>query len=202
MAIRNIITLSFVLFISGSASLFGQTDSTKTEQRLSYQLGFGLTTFERANASNSYNALFYGNITYFLNPLFQPGLATGYDEYNEFSGIPVMLIFQGEIGNRKHLPIYYVQGGLTHFFEEDNERFDSIVEGRIFEAGLGYAFGFKETRLTLTIGWRRQMLTTEGWEGYGYFYTTDIFASSFLPPTYQTTHWKLDRMVFRIGLAF
>lgn len=205
MQTRNYI-LSVTLFVLSSFDLAAQTDSTTLSrisiwQQIDYTIDFGLMTYEKGTGKKAYNATLSASVVYHLHQLIQPGLTIGYDEYNEFAGMPVLVTLNGDLKKSKNTPIYYFRAGYTHFFLDQNSRYDEIQGGRLIELALGYAWTFDKVRLRLSTGWRRQLLKTEGW-GYNYSFGGDALFSSFAPPSYQKTDWRMDRVVFKVGLEF
>lgn len=208
MRTRKLILFS-LLFLSFAFSVFAQTDSVdvgkeKFTKKLFFQAGFGLMAYNKVSGNNSYDASFLGTVGYPIHRLVQPGITTGYEEYSQFSGMPLSLYLGGNLLNRDNSVFYYSNFGYTHFFNENNDRYNKIEGGRNFEAGLGYSWKLYKVSLRLSLGWKRQRLKTQGGNNYYYSYAIDpLFNSSFAPnPFIENTSWRMDRIVYRMVIEF
>lgn len=206
MRIKSII---LILAILSPIALLGQTESTEVKtswlkENIFYQLSFGVMAHDREYAGRSYNPSVAGTIGYKYRSFLQPGLSVGYDEYSQFTTVPIGLFVNGKFIDKKKSAIYYVNAGRAIAIMDGSKAFESIDNGNFFEAGVGFRWEYDNGAFQFSVGWRQQQLITYS-RDYSYLFSDLTASSSFWWPgnsPNSVTHWTMERVVFRIGMNF
>ncbi|GAA0189584.1 hypothetical protein GCM10009122_50080 [Fulvivirga kasyanovii] len=133
-------------------------------------------------------------LVYRFKKLLQLGLATGYEQYDDYRNMPVYLYYKGDLFRHFSGAYYYAGAGYSKMWGKPHieQEVDNIKGGPVLKAGVGFIFASKsKVDFVTTVGWSRQHMEMEY-------------------PLYHTWggEWKtevsrtMDRLEFKIGICF
>ena len=140
-------------------------------------------------------------ISYIVNPRLEVGIGSGYERYMNFNAVPLFLQVKGVLVDRKSSPYAYFRGGKSYMVERFGN-YSDVDGGDNYSAGLGYQWKFEHASLSLSLGYKTQLLKTINDQFY--YYLSDASSSFFAPYPDSITkiNWKMQRVEFRVGVSF
>lgn len=132
--------------------------------------------------------------SYRFSRLLQFGLATGYEQYDNYNNVPVYVYYKGDLFRRFSRLYCYAGVGYGKMWSNRNmeQRIDKVKGGTLFKLGFGFIFDTKsKVDFVTALGWSRQEMEEEY-------------------PTYHTWggEWKtvvartMNRLELKIGICF
>jgi opacity protein-like surface antigen len=197
--------LVLLLLVSAvSLESFAQADSVVQEpkaKRFIHQVEAGWMNYENDESGLLSDLTSSYTFSYALNDRLQVGLGLGYERYMVFNAMPIFLQLRGSLIERDNHPYLYLRGGKTYMTDR-GDRYDEVDGGYAYSGGLGYQWKFEGASLSLSLGYKNQLLETVSDNNYYYFY--DMLNSFFAPypDNRRKTDWKMQRVEFRIGVSF
>jgi hypothetical protein len=95
------------------------------------------------------------------------------------------------IGRGRSVPFFFASGGYAWAWSDIDDPVDPVTTrgGRIFETGAGYEFNFDYAALSVRIGYKNQLITSEigSLEEFGFLHVEER---------------KINRIQMTIGLMF
>ncbi|UII30408.1 hypothetical protein LVD17_19130 [Fulvivirga ulvae] len=131
---------------------------------------------------------------YRFHRFLQFGLATGYEQYDDYENVPVYVYYKGDLSRHSSGVYYYMGAGYSKMwgksYLETTE--NDIKGGAVLKAGVGFIFASKsKVDFVTAVGWSRQEIEIEY-------------------PLHSTWggEWKtevsriMNRLEFKIGICF
>ena len=122
-----------------------------------------------ANISSSMSAqTVFG---YSVNQYIKSGIGVGFDQYGGTCALPVFLSLRGDMLNKKISPVYFVNGGYSAAWGEDEslwQEWADLKGGKMIEAGFGIRFSSLDGySLLISLGYKVQdtTFTQYDWQG-------------------------------------
>lgn len=195
-----LILLANIIAVASSA----QTDSVNLEskpKRFIHQLEAGWMNYENEESGLLSDLTSSYVFSYAIQPEIAVGLGIGYERFMVFNAVPIFLQVRTKLVNGDNHPFLYLRGGKTYMNDRGN-KYKEVNGGYAYAGGLGYQWKFETASLSLSLGYKNQLLKTVNDQNYHYYYDA---LSSFIAPypdIRRKTDWKMQRVEFRIGVAF
>ncbi len=196
--------LIFVLLanIIGGVS-FAQTDSVKLEtksKKFTHQLEAGWMHYENEESGLLSDLTSSYIFSYAIHPKIDIGLGIGYERYMVFNAVPFFIQLRGRLISKDNHPYFYIRGGKS-YMTDHSDWYKEVNGSYTYSGGLGYQWKLEKASLSLSIGYKTQMLETIN-NRFNYYYY-DVFSSfAPYPDTKSKINWKMQRVEFRIGVSF
>lgn len=133
-------------------------------------------------------------LVYRFNKLLQFGLATGYEQYDDYKNMPVYICYKGDLFRHFSGVYYYAGAGYSKMWGKPHieQGVDNIKGGTVLKAGLGFIFASKSrVDFVTAVGWSRQHMEME----YPLYHT---WGGEWRTEVSRT----MDRLEFKIGICF
>ncbi|MEQ8477133.1 hypothetical protein [Fulvivirga sp.] len=183
---------------------FGQSDSVEIEtkpKRFIHQIEAGWMNYENEESGLLSDLTSSYVFSYAVQPEISVGLGIGYERYMVFNAVPFFLQVRTKLVDRDNHPFLYLRGGKT-YMNDRSERYKEVNGGYAYAGGLGYQWKFEAASLSLSLGYKNQLLKTVSDQNYYYYF--DALSSYFAPypDSRRKTDWKMQRVEFKIGISF
>lgn len=186
------------------AASYAQIDSVDLDarpKRFIHQLEAGWMNYENEESGLLSDLTSSYTFSYAIQPEIAIGLGIGYERYMVFNAVPIFLQVRTKLANRDNHPYLYIRGGKTYMNDRSN-MYKEVDGGYTYSGGLGYQWKFETASLSLSLGYKNQLLKTVSDQHYYYYYDA---LSSFMAPypdMTRKTDWKMQRVEFKIGVSF